>query len=405
MVGLGGDWPRGLKEKPGRGAEVLHTRAGRPYDRVMPFDVHDFPEATRMDRAAMRQNRRIVAIWLFTVAAMIMVMIVLGGATRLTGSGLSIMEWAPLMGTLPPMSEAEWHRLFALYQQIPQYSLVNEGFGLEGFKHIFWLEWTHRLWGRLIAIAFLAPLFWLTVTGRIERRLLPRLVLLFVLGGLQGAVGWFMVASGFLPDTTSVSAYRLVVHLALALTLYAAIIWSALSLLRPVSRPVVVPLGPRVMAAACAAMVALTIIAGGFVAGLHAGLTYNTFPLMDGQLVPAGWDLLQPVLRNLTENVTAVQFDHRVLATVTLVLVSLMAVLGPRFGLPRTISASLAAAVVAQYALGVATLLFVVPVPLATLHQVGAVILLTAVLLAWHRLLHGRLPDLPRTTQSSPTPA
>ncbi|MFL5283361.1 MAG: COX15/CtaA family protein [Rhodopila sp.] len=370
----------------------------------MPFDVHDFPEASRMDRAAMRQNRRIVAAWLFTVAAMIMVMIVLGGATRLTGSGLSIMEWAPLMGTLPPMSDAEWHRLFDLYKQIPQYSLINEGFGLAGFKHIFWLEWTHRLWGRLIGAVFLVPLVWLAVTGRIERRLVPRLVLLFALGGLQGAVGWFMVASGFLPETISVSAYRLVVHLALALTLYAAIIWTALSLLRPIGPPVSVPLGPRALAATCAGLVALTIVAGGFVAGLHAGLTYNTFPLMDGQLVPSGWDTLQPVLRNLTENVTAVQFDHRVLATVTLVMVSLMAALGPRAGLPRSISVALLAAVAVQYGLGVTTLLLVVPVPVATLHQAGAVILLTTVLIAWHRLLHGRLPDGLHAAKAAPKP-
>ncbi|PPQ40167.1 heme A synthase [Rhodopila globiformis] len=348
-----------------------------------------------MDRAAMRRNRRIVAIWLFTVAAMILVMIILGGVTRLTGSGLSIMEWAPVSGALPPMSDAEWHHLFDLYKQIPQYSLVNEGFGLAGFKHIFWLEWIHRLWGRLIGLAFLVPLVWLGLTGRIERRLVPRLVLLFVLGGLQGAVGWFMVASGFLPDTTSVSAYRLVAHLVLALALYAAILWTALSLLRPASRRVVVPLAPRLLAASCAIMVALTIVAGGFMAGLHAGLTYNTFPLMDGQLVPDGWARLQPVLRNLTENVTAVQFDHRLLATATLILVTLMAALGPRIGLPRSISIALAVAVGCQYALGVTTLLLVVPVPVAAMHQAGAVILLTTVLVAWHRLLHGRLPKRP----------
>ena len=126
----------------------------------MPFDVHQFPAASRLDRAATRQSRRAVAIWLFGVAAMILIMIALGGATRLTGSGLSIMEWAPLMGTVPPLSEAEWHRLFALYKQIPQYALVNQDIGLQGFKHIFWLEWTHRLWGRLIGLAFLGPLIW-----------------------------------------------------------------------------------------------------------------------------------------------------------------------------------------------------------------------------------------------------
>jgi cytochrome c oxidase assembly protein subunit 15 len=351
----------------------------------MPFDVHDFPDASRMDRAATRQSRRLVAIWLFVVAGMIMVMIVLGGATRLTGSGLSIMEWAPLMGALPPTSDAEWHRLFALYQKIPQYALVNEGFGLDGFKQIFWLEWTHRLWGRLIGLAFLLPMLWLWATARIEARLLPRLGLLFVLGGLQGAVGWFMVASGFLPDTTAVSPYRLVIHLVLALMLYAAIIWTGLSALHPTRhrQPVRPPL--RGLAFTCLAMVSLTVLAGGFTAGLHAGLSYNTFPLMDGQLVPDGYTMLHPLLRNFTENIATVQFDHRLLATVTLILVSTLAALGWRSGLPRPLAACLAAAVVGQYLLGVTTLLLVVPVPVATLHQSGAVLLLTAVLIVVHR--------------------
>jgi cytochrome c oxidase assembly protein subunit 15 len=354
----------------------------------MPFDVHDFPEATRMDHAATRRSRRLVAIWLFAVAAMIMVMIVLGGATRLTGSGLSIMEWAPIMGTLPPTSDAEWHRLFALYQKIPQYALVNEGFGLTGFKHIFWLEWTHRLWGRLIGVVFLVPLLWFGLTGRIERRMLPRLTLLFVLGGLQGAVGWFMVASGFLPDSTAVSPYRLVIHLALALVLYAAIVWTGLSALFPVHERSPLPRRVHVLAPTCLASVSLTILAGGFTAGLHAGLTYNTFPLMDGTLVPDGYAALHPFIRNLTENIAAVQFDHRVLATLTLALVSTMAVIGWRAGLPRPLMAGFAAAVLCQYLLGVATLLLVVPVPVATLHQAGAVVLLTVTLVVVHRLSH-----------------
>jgi cytochrome c oxidase assembly protein subunit 15 len=352
----------------------------------MPFDVHDFPDASRMDRAATRQSRRLVAIWLFTVAAMIMVMIVLGGVTRLTGSGLSIMEWAPLMGTLPPASDAEWNRLFALYQKIPQYTLVNEGFGLAGFKQIFWLEWTHRLWGRLIGMVFLLPMLWLWATARIERHLLPRLGLLFVLGGLQGAVGWFMVASGFLPDSTAVSPYRLVIHLALALTLYAAIVWTGLSALYPLRHRSPVSRWVHSLALACLAMVSLTILAGGFMAGLHAGLTYNTFPLMDGRLVPDGYATLHPLVRNLTENIAAVQFDHRVLATVTLVMVTIMVAFGRYAGLPRPLYACLAAAVVCQYLLGVTTLLLVVPVPVATLHQLGAVLLLTVVLIVVHRL-------------------
>jgi cytochrome c oxidase assembly protein subunit 15 len=356
----------------------------------MPFDVHDFPAASRLDRASTRANRRIVATWLFVVAAMIVVMIILGGATRLTGSGLSIMEWDPLMGVLPPLSDAEWHRLFRLYQAIPQYKLVNEGFGLDGFKHIFWLEWTHRLWGRLIGLAFFAPLVWLFATARIERRLVPRLAVLFILGGLQGAVGWFMVASGFLPDATSVSPVRLVVHLSLALALYAAIVWTGLSVLSPARPGESSPAVVRALSWACLVLVGMTIVAGGLVAGLHAGLTYNTFPLMDGRLVPEGYGSLDPVLLNLIQNIAAVQFNHRLLATLTLVAVSSLAFCTRRAGLPLAISACVGAAVLMQYILGVSTLLFVVPVPLAVLHQFGAVTVLTAVLVTTHALTRAR---------------
>ena len=352
----------------------------------MPFDVHDFPAASRLDRASTRQSRRLVAIWLFTVAGMITVMIALGGATRLTGSGLSIMEWAPLMGALPPMSDAEWQRLFKLYQQIPQYNLINQGFGLAGFKQIFWLEWVHRVWGRLIGCVFLLPLIWLLATARIELRFLPRLGLLFFLGGLQGAVGWFMVVSGFLPDATAVSPYRLVGHLVLALTLYAAIIWTGLSVLRPVRRDLPAPSSVRLLANGCLALVGLTIVAGGFVAGLHAGYTYNTFPLMDGGLVPAGYTSLEPLLRNMTENVAAVQFNHRLLATLSLSMVTLLAIQGTRAGLSAGLVGCLAIVVGCQYLLGIATLLFVVPVPLAVLHQLGAVMLLSVLLVVVHRL-------------------
>jgi heme a synthase len=351
----------------------------------MPFDVYDFPDASRMDRAATGKSRRLVAIWLFVVAAMVLVMIVLGGATRLTGSGLSIMEWAPLMGVLPPTSDAEWHRLFSLYQKIPQYDLVNRDIGLDGFKQIFWLEWIHRLWGRLIGIVFMGPLIWLWATARIERRLLPRLGLLFVLGGLQGAVGWFMVASGFLPDATAVSPYRLVIHLALALLLYAVILWTGLSILYPVRLRLSVPVLTRGMAIGSLATVSLTILAGGFTAGLHAGLTYNTFPLMDGHVVPDGYLSLRPMIRNLTENVATVQFDHRLLATVTLTMITILAVMGWRIGVSRWMLVGLVAAVACQYLLGVITLILVVPIGFATLHQLVAVLLLTVTLLWVHR--------------------
>jgi cytochrome c oxidase assembly protein subunit 15 len=360
----------------------------------MPFDVRDFPGAPSDSRAVSRRNRLLVASWLFAIAGMILVMVVLGGVTRLTGSGLSIMEWKPFRGVLPPMNDADWQHLFALYKQIPQYALVNEGFGLAGFKHIFWLEWVHRLWGRMIGIAFLLPLIWFWATGRLMRELRPRLVLLFLLGGLQGAVGWFMVASGFFPETTSVSPYRLVVHLALALVLYVALVWTGLSVLRPSPLPPRQPSGLRILALCCCLALAATIVAGGFVAGTHAGLDYNTFPLMDGSLVPAGYARLSPFLRNLTENIAAVQFDHRVLATLSLTVVAATLLAGLARRRPdRVIGPLLALGVTVgvQYGLGVATLLAVVPVGLAAAHQANAVLALTASLV----LLHALRPPAP----------
>jgi cytochrome c oxidase assembly protein subunit 15 len=354
----------------------------------MPFDERQFQTGERAAREpGARLGQRAVAAWLFTLGGMIVVMIGLGGATRLAGSGLSIMEWAPFRGALPPLSHAEWERLYALYRQIPQYALVNEGFGLAGFKHIFWLEYVHRLWGRLIGVAFVVPLVWLWWRGAIGRPLRRRLWLLFALGGLQGAVGWFMVASGFFPDSTAVSPYRLVIHLALALVLFAAILWTGLDVAAP-RVPAAGPPALRRAVAGCCGLLALTILAGGFVAGLHAGLAYNTFPLMDGRLVPAGYGALSPWWRNLTGNIPAVQFDHRLLATTTALAVLATVAwgsgrVGPR---PRRALFVLGAAVVVQFGLGIATLLLVVPPGLATLHQVMAVMLLSAALVALHRL-------------------
>ena len=359
----------------------------------MPFDVRDFPGAPPEDRAAGRRSRRLVATWLLVVACMVLVMIVLGGVTRLTGSGLSIMEWAPLAGALPPLSDADWQRLYHLYQQIPQYRLVNEGMSLAGFKQIFWLEWVHRLWGRLIGLAFLVPLIWFWATGRIERRLRPRLALLFLLGGLQGAVGWFMVASGFAADATAVSPIRLVIHLALALALYAAILWIGLGVLRPTAPRPAASHPLYAMSWACCVLVALTMLAGGFVAGTHAGLDYNTFPLMDGRLVPLGYARLEPFLRNLTENIAAVQFDHRLLATLAVIAAIATVVVGFASRPPRPAHRALlvfAGAALVQYSLGVATLLLVDPRALAALHQLVATLLLTAAIV----LLHSTRPSL-----------
>lgn len=359
----------------------------------MPFDARTFPALSPAERGD-RTNTRAVAFWLLSVAALIWIMVAIGGATRLTGSGLSIMEWAPIRGTLPPLSQAEWQRLYDLYRTIPQYQLMNAGFGMEGFKQIFWLEWLHRFWGRLIGLAYLLPFLWLWWRGAIPRALMPRLWLLFALGGLQGAIGWFMVASGFDADRTAVSPYRLVLHLSMAFVLFGLVTWTALGLLRPTAERLA-PEGEarrgkvRRQVQVVFWLAAATMLAGGFVAGIRAGFSYNSFPLMDGRLIPAGYLDLDPVWKNLTANIAAVQFNHRLLATLTGLAalgagVAAWRHLGP--GLARRAVLVLVGAVAAQYALGILTLIHVVPVGLGTLHQTLAVGVLAAGLFAWHTL-------------------
>lgn len=359
----------------------------------MPFDVADFPGASSDDRAASWRSRRQVSWWLFIIAAMVLVMTGIGGLTRLTGSGLSIMEWAPIMGTVPPVTQSEWERLFALYKQIPQYTLVNADFVLDDFKRIFWLEWVHRLWGRALGLAFVLPLVWFWVKGHVSHRLALRLSVLFILGALQGAVGWFMVASGFFPDMTSVSAYRLVLHLGLAVGLYAGILWTGLTVFRgPANGSPAIRL-THLATLVTTVLLTMTIMAGGFVAGTKAGLTFNTFPLMDGSLIPDGYGSLTPFVLNMTENVAAVQFNHRLLATITLVvgLVTVVIALRERIdGLPIWAPLTLGGLVTLQYALGIATLLHVVPMGLAVAHQVCALLVLTIALILLHMTRAGR---------------
>ncbi|WP_426959143.1 COX15/CtaA family protein [Muricoccus radiodurans] len=359
----------------------------------MPFDAQAPYHPTV---AAPERRGQAVALWLLAVAGMVWVMVAIGGATRLTGSGLSIMEWAPFRGFLPPTSDAEWNRLYDLYRTIPQYELVNRGFGLEGFKGIFWLEWIHRFWGRLIGLAYAGGLAWFWLRGRIPAGLGGRLVGLLILGGLQGAVGWFMVASGFEADRTAVSPWRLVIHLSLALLLFAMLLWTALGLLRPNRDAPPEAARLRPLAHASAGLAVLAMLAGGFVAGIRAGLDFNTFPLMDGRLVPEGYAALSPVWRNLIENVAAVQFNHRLLATLTAAAVGTLVVLAwrrlPRGG-ARGAVLLFGAAVAVQYGLGVLTLLHRVPAALGTMHQTVAVGVLAAALLMLHALRGPRPPD------------
>jgi cytochrome c oxidase assembly protein subunit 15 len=311
---------------------------------------------------------------------MIFAMVVIGGVTRLTESGLSITEWRPVTGAIPPLSEEAWQDAFTKYQQIPEYQQRNAGMTLADFKNIFWWEFVHRLWGRLIGFVYAVPLLWFVLRGAVRGALAWRLAGIFVLGGLQGALGWYMVQSG-LVDRISVSQYRLTAHLGLALLIYAATLWTALDLLRPSPAPTQLSRA----ALAFSALVFLTILAGGFVAGLDAGMSYNTFPLMDGRFVPAGYLDETPWWLNFFENVAAVQFNHRILAITTFVGAIALA-LAARHAVPRPRALALATGAMAllQVALGIATLLLVVPIPLAAAHQAGAVALLTLALATAH---------------------
>ncbi|MGH8627354.1 MAG: COX15/CtaA family protein, partial [Gammaproteobacteria bacterium] len=284
-------------------------------------------------------------------------------------------------GILPPFSETEWRQAFESYQEYPEYQKLNQGMGLSAFKSIFWLEYLHRLWGRLIALVFLVPLLFFALTGRVTKSLSLRLLLVFFLGGLQGALGWYMVKSG-LVDRPDVSQYRLTAHLGLALILYAYLFWMALELLlKPASYPDSGTEPPRKTALLALALIFLTALSGGFVAGLDAGLAYNTFPLMGGRLIPEGLFMMQPVTRNFFENLVTVQFDHRVLAMVLLVIIGWLWTQGSRMVLPRRVRFALGcllALALLQAALGIGTLLLRVPVLLAVAHQGGALLLLSA---------------------------
>ena len=328
-----------------------------------------------------------VAAWLFCCAALILLMVMVGGITRLTLSGLSITEWNPVIGVVPPLTHAQWAAAFARYQQIAEYRLIHFGMTLSQFKGIYFWEYIHRLLGRLIGIAFAVPWLWFWLRGMLPRRLMPALAGILALGFAQGLLGWYMVESG-LVHRVEVSQYRLVAHLALALAIYAAILWVGLGLARgPATEHV--RAGWRRAADAVLILVALTIAAGGFVAGTRAGFVYNTFPLMGGRLVPADYAELHPFIRNWFVNVAAVQFDHRVLAMTTAAAVLLLCAAGSRARLPKPAHVALwalLATVALQVTLGISTLLLVVPIPLAVAHQGSAVILLSAALVFRHTL-------------------
>jgi len=331
-----------------------------------------------------------IAIWLLACCATIFGMIVLGGVTRLTGSGLSMVEWAPIMGILPPLNEKEWQEAFLLYQQFPEFQLKNFHMSVHDFKSIFWFEYGHRLLGRSIGIIFLLPFLFFLFRGKIEKALTPKLITMFVLGGMQGLMGWYMVKSGLVNDPR-VSQYRLTAHLGLAVAIYAYMLWVALGLLYPESDDSIKnPIHKlRPLSLLITGIIIVTILSGGFVAGTHAGFAFNTFPLMNGQLIPDGLFELSPVWRNFFENIITVQFDHRVLATLLSIVIPVFWFKAGKFELQPLASRGrhlLLAALVLQIILGISTLLLVVPVALGAAHQAGAILLLTSALFVSQQL-------------------
>jgi heme a synthase len=328
------------------------------------------------------RQARAIRLWLYAVAAMVLAIVLVGGATRLTESGLSITEWKPVMGVVPPLSSAQWQSEFAKYQAIPQYHELNNGMSLDAFKTIFWWEWTHRLIARTIGMVFLLPFLFFWWRGWIGRGLRNRLALIFGLGALQGAVGWWMVASG-LADRIEVSQYRLATHLLLACLIYVALLWTAQRFdQRPQAAKEPAPPRIRFGATALLVLVLAQIYLGAIVAGLRAGRIFNTWPLIDGAFIPAPARLFfnTPLWRNFFENTLTVQFDHRMLAYLIFIVALLHAfgaVRALRRGPAVTGAVLLAVAVTLQAALGIWTLLMVAPLDLALTHQAMAMIVLT----------------------------
>ncbi|VBB69142.1 Heme A synthase, cytochrome oxidase biogenesis protein Cox15-CtaA [invertebrate metagenome] len=326
---------------------------------------------------------RPVAWWLFLCCSLLLIIVVLGGITRLTQSGLSMVEWKPF-AVFPPLGEAEWQAAFLHYQQFPEYKIRTIGMTLDDFKSIFWLEYLHRLAGRIIGVVFLVPFLWFLVRQKIDHRLGWKLAGLFLLGGVQGIVGWLMVKSG-LTERPDVSQYRLTAHLGLALLIYGLLLWTALGVLQPRR---LIPMTSLVLHLwSVLGLLVLTLLSGGFVAGLDAGFSYNTFPLMNSQLVPEDLWIMEPWYTNPFENVVMVQFQHRLLAMTTLGAVLLLCRWGSLLPTPARAAMMLFTAMAGiQVMLGILTLLLVVPIPLAVTHQVGAFVLFTMGLVTVHLL-------------------
>ncbi|MCF8475164.1 MAG: COX15/CtaA family protein [Emcibacter sp.] len=334
------------------------------------------------------RNNRQIANWLFFVCAMIFCMVIVGGVTRLTESGLSIVHWKPISGIIPPIGEEEWAKEFSAYQQYPEYQKVNKGMSLEEFKSIFFWEYSHRLLGRLIGVVFFVPFVIFLLKGKVSAWLKPKLWIMFFLGGLQGALGWWMVKSG-LVDRPDVSHYRLTAHLGLAVLIYLYIFWVASGLVTV--RCEGTRKRPTVLVAFMVLLIFIQILLGGLVAGMNAGMIFNTWPLMEEQFIPKGLYSMVPWYMNIFENIMTVQFNHRMLAYI-ITLFGFFVWLKLRQDSHISVRLSghfLMITIVGQVTLGIFTLLHVVPISLAAAHQAGAMIVLSAALFALRRVKSG----------------
>ncbi|MBT8068367.1 MAG: COX15/CtaA family protein [Gammaproteobacteria bacterium] len=332
-------------------------------------------------------TNRVVANWLLICCALVFAMVVLGGVTRLTGSGLSMVEWRPIMGAVPPLSAEEWQEKFEIYQLTPEFQKVNSDFDLGDFKGIFWLEYLHRLLGRLIGLVFVLPMLYFAATGYIRMRDLPKYLLMLALGGGQAFIGKLMVASGQV-DAPQVSHYRLTAHLSAAFLVYALMLWTALSLLFPAARDAVRHALYR-RTVGVFALVCIMIISGGFVAGLKAWKIYNTFPKMGDEWIPQGLTALSPLWRNAFDNMVTVQFNHRWLAVITFVTIVTYWFAARKADLPkraRPAANALLHTVSLQVILGISALVLAVPVVLGAAHQAVGLLLFTVMLYLVHAL-------------------
>ena len=329
-----------------------------------------------MDKQLTHTHHNVVATWLFCMAGLVAMMVFIGGVTRLTGSGLSMVEWRPLMGILPPLSEAEWMRVFTLYQASPEFNEINSDMSLAGFKVIFFWEYIHRVWGRMLGFAFILPLIYFWVKQMIPHGYRLKFIGLMILGGMQGVIGWWMVKSGLI-DNPAVSQYRLATHLSMALLIFVLLVWCGMNIAYGRAGM------PRGHGAASFVLLSITIVAGAFVAGLDGGLVYNEYPMMGEGLVPVEYG--EAGLSDPFENPASAQFHHRILALIAVAAIIGLWVIARKNGLGITAHLMLAC-VAGQFALGLTTLLLYVPVWAGALHQLGAVLLLGSVTIVLHQL-------------------